>query len=396
MPADDPEPAPLVTVVLPCLNEEEAIAQCVAEARQALRKSGLPGEVVVVDNGSVDRSVERARESGAEVIYQPEHGYGAAVRSGIEVAKGPLVVMADADGTYDLSAIPKLLQPLLEGSADLVIGSRLDDAEKGSMPWLHRYVGTPFITLLLNRATRSQQRVRDSQSGLRAFRKDEVLKLHLTSTGMEFASEMLMRCSWAGFRMVEIPTTYSPRIGDTKLNRYSDGLRHLRQILLLSPEIFAMDPGAIMTLLALLLWALAALSQHGLDRVGSLGWLADALGTVFSIIGPITYCTGLGLKYRAESYGFRAKPPKHPLLTLIWRFFFVGVSLIGLSIALGAFLIVNFHRHPELLTRPATTVLSSVTISAAIVGIVLACAPVFTPFLTQVPRSVLPHTDPDG
>src|SRR5277367_4127335 len=141
---------PSVTVVLPCLNEEMAIATCVKQAMKAMEDGDLDGQVLVVDNGSVDRSVEVAKEAGALVIHQPEPGYGAALRTGFESATTYYVVMADGDGTYDLEAIPELVQPLVDGSADLVLGSRLKGVTRETMPWLHRYIGTPFITLLLN------------------------------------------------------------------------------------------------------------------------------------------------------------------------------------------------------------------------------------------------------
>jgi glycosyltransferase involved in cell wall biosynthesis len=382
-----------VVLILPCLNEERAIGQCIRDAQKAFDDAGIKGHVLVVDNGSADNSVELARAAGATVAHQSEPGYGAALRSGIEEAHSKYLIMADADGTYEMAAIPRLLKPLMDGSADLVLGSRLNDATNETMPWLHKYVGTPLITLLLNRATGNRMKVKDSQSGFRAFRRDQILQLGLAATGMEFASEMLIRSAWAKLRIVEIPTTYSTRIGDSKLNTFSDGLRHLRQILLLSPEIFAIDPGMIMTLAAMVIWGLTSFSQHGLDRVGTLSWSMVVAASILSVIGPITFCTGLVIKYRAESLGFRHSPPKHPLLTLIWRFFFTGVTLSILAVLLLAMLIVNFHlRHP-FLVRPYTSILGSVTVSCAIVGVALACAPVLAPFLTQVPRQALPQAD---
>lgn len=381
-----------VTLILPCLNEELAIGQCIRDAQRAFASAGILGDVLVVDNGSNDRSVEIARAAGAQVKHQGEPGYGAALRSGIEEAQSKYLVMADADGTYEMAAIPRLLEPLMSGSADLVLGSRLNDATTATMPWLHRYVGTPLITMLLRRASGGRLRVKDSQSGFRAFRREQIVHLGLVATGMEFASEMLIRSAWARLRIVEIPTTYSERIGDSKLNTFSDGLRHLRQILLLSPEIFAIDPGLAMTLGAVLCWGLTTLSVRGLDRIGTVSWVMTVLASIFSVIGPITFCTGLVIKYRAESLGFRHSPPKYPLLTIIWRFFFSGVTLLVVAALLLALLIVNYHVW-HVFGRPYTYILSGVTTSSAIVGTVLSCAPVLTPFLTQVPRPVLPQVD---
>jgi glycosyltransferase involved in cell wall biosynthesis len=388
---NDQTKVPVVTVVLPCLNEEEAIGKCVSDAIEAMKSAGICGEVLVVDNGSVDDSVEVAKAAGAEVVHQSQPGYGATLRSGFDRARTRYVVMADADGTYDLTSIPRLLEPLVNGSADLVLGSR--DADKDSMPWLHRYVGTPFITLLLRRATGNSMTIRDSQSGFRAFRREQLANIDLVSTGMEFASEMLMRCAWARFRIVEIPTPYSKRIGTSKLRTFGDGLRHIRQILLLSPEIFAIEPGLIMTGLSIAIYIAATFSVQGEVRVGSISWLGTVVAAILSVIGPITYCTGLGIKYRAEALGFRRDAPKYSMLTLIWRFFFVGLSLLLLAVLLSVTLVANFHDHPNPLSYSLTRVLSEVTISAFIVGIVLACAPLLLPFLTQVPRKVLPVSE---
>jgi glycosyltransferase involved in cell wall biosynthesis len=387
------ETVPDVTVVLPCLNEEEAIGKCVADAIATMRGAGINGEVLVVDNGSIDDSVEVAKAAGAEVVHQSQPGYGAALRSGFERARTRYVVMADADGTYDLTSIPRLIEPLVNGTADLVLGSR--DADKDSMPWLHKYVGTPFITLLLKRATGATMQIRDSQTGFRAFRREQLASIDLVSTGMEFASEMLMRCAWARFRIVEIPTPYSTRIGVSKLRTFGDGLRHIRQILLLSPEIFAIEPGLIMTGLSIAIYIAATFSVQGEVRVGSISWLGTVGAAILSVIGPITYCTGLGIKYRAESLGFRRDAPKYSMLTLIWRFFFVGLSLVFAAVLLSVLLFSNFHTHPNPLSYSMTRVLSEVTISAYIVGIVLACAPLLVPFLTQVPRKVLPVSELD-
>ena len=382
-----------VTLVLPCLNEEKAIELCVKRALTVFEDARLKGRVLVVDNGSSDRSVEIALEAGARVVHQSEPGYGAALRSGFNEADTEFVVMADADGTYELEAIPRLILPLVENTADLVLGSRLDDATTATMPWLHRYVGTPLLSMLVRRASGRRTSVRDGQSGFRAFRREQLLALELTSTGMEFASEMLIRYAWARFRITEVNTTYSPRIGESKLSTFSDGLRHLRQILLLSPDIFANDPGIAMTGTAFVLWALACMSQQGLGRTGSLSWIATLVAGVLGVIGPITYCTGLGIRYRAESFGYLHPTRRVPLSTLIWRFFFAGVYLVSMTIILSVALVVNFHHRPNVISEPVAQVLGSVTRSSGIVGIVLMCAPILSPFLTQNPMFTLPKVE---
>lgn len=194
-----------VTLVLPCLNEELAVGSCIERALRVFAAEGLDGSVLVVDNGSSDRSVAVAREAGARVIHEHEAGYGAALRSGFEEAETEYVVMADSDGTYELEAIPRLLEPLVNGDADVVVGSRLAGATRATMPLLHRYVGTPTISILVNRAAGRKVRFRDSQSGFRAFRRDQVVALRLASTGMEFASEMLIRCAWRNYALSRCP-----------------------------------------------------------------------------------------------------------------------------------------------------------------------------------------------
>jgi len=385
-----------VTVVLPCLNEELAVGSCVTRAIAIMRLAGLNGSVLVVDNGSTDNSVNVAIEAGARVIFQPEPGYGAALRSGIETAHTEFVIMADADGTYELEAIPKLLSPLLRGQADLVLGLRLNDATMSTMPWLHRFVGTPAITYLVKRATNNKLRIRDSQSGFRAFRREQVLNLHLSSNGMEFASEMLIRCAWADLRIHEVNTTYAERVGESKLSTFSDGLRHLRQILLLSPDTVASIPGVLMTVTAVVLWLMAAQSTAGLGRVGSLSWVANFAAGVLSILGPIVFCTGLVLRYRAESLGLRHAHIKVPIGNLIRRFFVSGALLVLVSLIGVVALIVNVHHHPLVISVAVAASLASFIRSAFVVGITLMSAPLISPFLINSPRPQLPVAEKES
>jgi hypothetical protein len=355
-----------------------------------MRIAGIDGSVLVVDNGSTDDSVSVATKAGAQVIVQREPGYGAALRSGFEAAQSEFVIMADADGTYELDAIPRLLLPLLIGEADMVLGQRLNDATTATMPWLHRYVGTPAISYLVRKATKNEMTIRDSQSGFRAFRREQVLKLNLSSTGMEFASEMLIRSSWANLRIQEVDTKYAERIGESKLSTFSDGLRHLRQILVLSPETAATAPGLFATVSAVVLWVLAAETIHGFGVVGSLSWTADVAAGVLSILGPLMFCTGIVLRYRSESLGLRSARVKVPLAKLIRRFCSVGIALIVLSVVSVVALFMSFHHHPPVLSTAVAASLSSFVRSAFVVGIVLAAAPLISPFLISSPRVLLP------
>lgn len=379
-----------VTVVFPCLNEERAVGICVEGALKAMRLAGIDGSVLVVDNGSTDNSAKVAIEAGARVVLQSEPGYGAALRSGIEAAQSEFVIMADADGTYELDAIPRLLLPLLKDEADMVLGQRLSDATAATMPWLHRYVGTPAITYLVKKATKNKMTIRDSQSGFRAFRREQILGLKLSSTGMEFASEMLIRSSWANLRIQEVDTKYAERIGESKLSTFSDGIRHLRQIILLSPETAATVPGVLATVAALLLWVMAAQSTYGFGQAGSISWVADVAAGVLSILGPLLLCTGIVLKYRAESSGLRSAHVKVPIASLIRRFCLIGAVLVLVSLAALVVLLLNFYHHPEFISKSIAASLASFVRSSFIVGIMLSAAPVIAPFLITSPRPQLP------
>jgi hypothetical protein len=304
--------------------------------------------------------------------------------------------MADADGTYELDAIPRLLLPLLKGEADMVLGQRLSDATSATMPWLHRYVGTPVITYLVKKATKNKISIRDSQSGFRAFRREQIMALNLSSTGMEFASEMLIRSSWAELRIGEVETKYAERIGDSKLSTFSDGLRHLRQILLLSPETGATIPGLLATVLAFSLWVFAAQSAHGFSQVGSLSWVANVVAGVLSILGPLVFCTGIVLRYRAENAGLRRAHVKVPIEALIRRFLKWGAFLLVLASLGLAALLTNFHLQTEFLSNSIAASLASFVRSAFVIGIVLTMAPLISPFLITAPRSQLPMANEEG
>jgi glycosyltransferase involved in cell wall biosynthesis len=219
----------LVSVVIPCLNEAESIAGCVRSARETLRSAGFAGEVLVADNGSTDGSRDLARAAGARIVDEPRRGYGRAYQAGFAAARGRYIVMGDGDETYDFSAIGRFVEGLEEGS-DLVIGSRFRGTiHPGAMSWLHRYVGNPLLTGLLNALYRAG--VSDAHCGMRAFRRDLLPLLDLRAPGMELASEQLIRASELGLTIREIPIEYHPRTGESKLSPLGDGWRHVRLLL---------------------------------------------------------------------------------------------------------------------------------------------------------------------
>ena len=199
---------PLVSVVIPCLNEAENIERCIALARQGLEAGGYRGEVIVVDNNSEDDSAELARKAGATVVHERRRGYGSAYLAGFATARGRYIVMADADLTYDFNEIPRFVRELEEG-ADFVVGDRMDNIHPGAMPWLHRYVGNPVLTSVLNLFYRTG--VKDAHCGMRGLRRDILPRLDLRSTGMEFASEMVIRAAKEELEIRQFPIEYHPR-----------------------------------------------------------------------------------------------------------------------------------------------------------------------------------------
>ena len=244
-----------VTILMACLNEAETVAFCVRQAADAIRDSNITGEVLVADNGSTDGSQALAAAAGARVIDVPTRGYGAALIAGIEAARGKFVMMADADASYHFEHLPLFLPRLNEGY-DLVMGNRFTGAiEPGAMPPLHRYLGNPVLSAVGRIFFRIP--VGDFHCGLRAFRRDAILGLNLRTTGMEFASEMVVKSSLAGLRITEVPTTLSPdgRSRPPHLRSWRDGWRHLRFLLLYSPRWLFLYPGIAMLAVGLCLSA---------------------------------------------------------------------------------------------------------------------------------------------
>jgi glycosyltransferase involved in cell wall biosynthesis len=257
-------PEPEISVVIPCLNEGEAIGKVVEDAWEGIRRSGRTGEVVVVDNGSTDRSAEIAVDHGATVVTELERGYGQAYLTGLGEARGTYVVMGDADGTYPLHDLGPFVDRLEQGD-DLVIGSRFKGTiHGGAMPFLNRFVGNPALTGMLN--VLFGVKVSDAHCGMRAVRREVLPALDLHSTGMEFASEMVFKAYRRGLRVSEIPIDYYPRTGESKLNRFGDAWRHVRFMLLYSPSWLYLVPGGAMLLLGIV--GMLALASGPVDVFG--------------------------------------------------------------------------------------------------------------------------------
>lgn len=277
---------PAVSVIIPCMNEEKTIGRCIQKARAALEKEGLEGEIIVSDNSN-DGSREIAGNMGVKVVIPLNKGYGNAYMEGIKYARGKYFLFADADDTYDLCEMPKLLRPLIEGKADFVMGTRLKgDIKKDAMPWLHRYIGNPALTLILNLLFHT--RFSDTHCGMRAISRESYLKLDMKSEGMEYASEMIIEAARKKVRMAEVPVTYYPRLTPSKLHSWGDGWRHLRFMMLYNPTPFLFIPGLFVFSLGVFMTA--ALSMRGNVETTSLH--SFILGSMLAIIGVQMIATG--------------------------------------------------------------------------------------------------------
>src|SRR5256885_13292823 len=286
----------LVSVVIPALNEAESIVACVRRSIDTMDEHGIRGEVIVADNGSTDGTPELARDAGARVINEQRKGYGSAYLAGFASARGKYVVMGDADETYDFREIARFIEPLEDG-ADFVMGSRLRGRiHPGAMPWLHRYVGNPVLTGVLNLFFKTG--VSDAHCGMRAFRRELLPRLDLRTTGMEFASEQVIRSSQLGLDIREIPIEYHPRTGESKLASFSDGLRHLRFLLVHSPTWLFLVPGLAMILLGAVVGAVSLFSVPLFGRQWQLHTLIA--GSMLAIVG--TQVAQLGVFSRTYAF----------------------------------------------------------------------------------------------
>lgn len=321
-----------LTILMPCLNEAETLAVCIDKAKGYLDQSGVHGEVLIADNGSTDGSQEIARSHGARVIDVPVKGYGAALIGGTEAAAGKYVIMGDADDSYDFTSLDPFLDRLRAGD-DLVMGNRfLGGIEPGAMPPLHKYLGNPVLTWIGRVLFRSP--IRDFHCGLRGYNRQSILDLELCTTGMEYASEMVVKSTLAGLRVSEVPTTLSKdgRSRPPHLRSWRDGWRHLRFLLIFSPNWLFLIPGLIALVLGIggslaLLLGPARIGSVGLD-IASQVYLA-ALATV----GYQSILFGVLTKLYAEREGFRL-PRGRNFTWLAKRMTLEALALVGLGLFL--------------------------------------------------------------
>ena len=337
----NPSAAPAhVTIVIPCLDEARTIAACVKRAREALEairtRLHLPGEVVVADNGSTDGSRDLATQAGARVVEVAERGYGAALIAGMRAARGKYLVMGDADLSYDFVESVDLVEKLV-GGADLCMGNRFAGGIKpGAMPWKNRYIGNPVLSGILRILFRTG--VRDAHCGIRALTRDCFDRLRLSSTGMEFASEMVIKAAVLGERIEEMPVTLSPdqRGRPPHLRPYRDGWRHLRFMLMLSPVWLFFVPAALFAAFGFsIITALMVGLEHVMVHVGPLAfgdhWMVAACAAV--IIAFQLGFFGLAAMIYAANEGWRRIPPffaRHRNLVQL-EYWMIAGALLGLS-----------------------------------------------------------------
>ena len=323
---------PEVSVVIPSLDEEGTIGRCIEKVKQVFNENHIEGEVIIADN-STDKTAKIAKSLGATVITPERKGYGNAYLAGLSHAKGDFIVISDSDGTYDLSEMPKFLEPLIKGDADFVIGNRLGgNILKDAMPWHHRYIGNPILTNILNWLFKIE--ISDAHCGMRAFTKEAYEKMDLRTGGMEFASEMIIEGARKNLRIKEVPITYYPRISPSKLRSFSDGWRHLRFMMLYKPIHFLFIPGVLVFLLGVLL-SLTILIRGNVETSHMHSLI---FGSLLTIIGFQTIATGIYIKAYAavhgvcEKEGFIKKLLDYHSLE---KELIIGAALLLIGVAMG-------------------------------------------------------------
>ena len=373
-----------VSVVMPCLDEAGSIVEAVREAREAIDANGYRGEVLVVDNGSTDGSGELARDAGARVVDQPERGYGNAYRAGLAAARGRYILMLDADLTYPVGDLPRFIGALEDG-ADVVMGDRFEQIQPGVMPWLHRYVGNPLLTGILNVFFRTG--VKDAHCGMRAVRREVLADLDLRTSGMEFASEMVIRAGKLGLDIREFPIEYNPREGESKLSTWSDGWRHLRFLLVHSPTHLFILPGAVMAAVSVLVIVTSAAQIQVLGRE----W--DIHAMIAGSLGLIVGAQVMGLGLCAHTYGTYYMGERDDWFDRARRRFrlnqalIVGAIVIGVGFALAAVVVgIWIDRGFGQLSEERLAVLAATLI-------VVGMQAIFTAFLISILGLRKPESD---
>ena len=320
-----------VSVIIPTKNEEKTIGICIEKVKKVFKEYNIDGEIIVSDS-STDRTPEIASSLGAKVIKPDKKGYGYAYIYAFKFARGKYIVIGDGDNTYDFLEIPKLLEPLKKGEADMVIGSRFKGKIlPGAMPWLHKYIGNPLLTWILNFFFKAG--VSDAHSGFRAFTREALEKMNLRCHGMEFASEMIIEAVRRGLRIKEVPITYYPRHGESKLSSFSDGWRHLRFMLLQTPKYLFYIPGLFLFIVGFILTILLAVTNVSLFGV-HLGIHSMIASSLLTLTGYQLIFIGLFSAIYSRSMGLVEYDKITKLITKIMsleRGLLLGIFLTSLG-----------------------------------------------------------------
>lgn len=320
-----------LTILMPCLNEAETLEVCIKKAKTFLQKSGISGEVLIADNGSTDGSVEIAERCGARVEHVPDKGYGAALIGGCKAAQGKYVIMGDADDSYDFLNLMPFVEKLREGY-ELVMGNRFKgEIAKGAMPPLHRYIGNPVLSFIGRLFFPSE--IGDFHCGLRGYDREAMMKLDLQTTGMEYASEMVVKATMYQLKMTEVPTTLSPdgRSRAPHLRSFRDGWRHLKFLLLHSPNWLFLYPGMFFTVLGLLM---SIVLMTGPLTIGSVTFDIHTMlyGSAFVMIGTNMIFFSLFTRIYAIRTGFI--PVRENVATKLAKITTEKGAVLGLILAL--------------------------------------------------------------
>ena len=326
-----------VSVILPSLDEERTIGECITKIQKVFHDNAITGEIIVADSSS-DQTGTIAKSLGARVIRPKKSGYGNAYLTAFNQARGRYIVMGDADNTYDFLEIPKLLTPLNNG-ADLVIGSRFKGTiHKGSMDGLHRYIGNPVLTLMLNFIFHTHYS--DTHSGFRAITREALDRLPLSTGGMEFASEMLVMASKERLRIEEVPISYYPRLTPSKLHSFADGWRHIRFVLLMKPLPFIAVPGFLFFVIGILLMAFFSVNGD----IESSHLHTFILGAILVIGGIQVVLSGFLMKTYSVIHGYEKK---QGFIEFLMKYHSLEIFLVlgFLSIFAGILLGFNIFLH---------------------------------------------------
>jgi glycosyltransferase involved in cell wall biosynthesis len=314
---------PLVSVVMPCLNEEEAVGNCIQKIQSAFAQANIEGEIVVCDNGSTDNSVEIAERMGVRVVHQQLRGYGNAYLKGFANARGLYLIMGDADDTYDFKQIPKFLDKLINEGYDFVTGSRyVEGFGNKSNPWLHRFIGNPAITAILNALFRTNYT--DVYCGFRGFSRKAYNLIQPVSPGMEFNLELAINAGLADLKVAEIPIQLHPRKGNSKLRTIRDGWRSLRMMLLYCPNKVFLWPGSILLIGGMLLHLVVLLRLVQYEG-RALGTVTGIFAIIFSVVGFEILSLGL----HAKTYSWSRRFDKeNPALRMFYKWFKLETGLL--------------------------------------------------------------------